>query len=97
MSGDEVLRTEERQLVRSVMLDAIRGLPQSDTIGIGDWTDQSDGDFVLFVAEWLVAYGNRVAVIQTTAASMARELTELREQRAAVRSFLGTTPPAGEQ
>jgi hypothetical protein len=56
-----------------------------------EWSTSADGLFMAMVAEWLTEYSQVVAVARSTHADMARELTELRDQRSAIRSFLGTT------
>ena len=49
-----------------------------------------DRDFVDAVTSWLSTYGGVVATARSTHAEMAKELTQLRNERAAIRSFFGT-------
>lgn len=53
--------------------------------------DQTEVEFLQAVSAWLDEYGQRLIVAVDTTSDMAAELKTLRDQRAAVRSFFGTT------
>jgi hypothetical protein len=87
----------ELEEAKGALTIAIRELPQADTVGQMPWGDGlTDAEFVATAAAWLNSYAARVGQIQTTAASMSAELIELRNQRAAVRSFFGITELSGD-
>lgn len=81
---------------RAQMLTTLASLPLAATMGVPNISDDEfEREFLLAVTLWLTEYSQRILSIQATAASMASELTTLREQRQAVRAFLGLTDPAG--
>lgn len=61
------------------------------------WDYGSDDEFMARITLWLTSYRDVVAAAKTTTARMASELSELRNERAAVRSFFGNTNREGER
>lgn len=58
--------------------------------------DRRECDFLEDVRLWLHAFDKVLSAVSDTTTTMAAELAELRNQRKAVRDFLGLNQPAGE-
>ena len=72
----------------------LRQLPWSEKVELTlPAYDEMDSGvaWIKTIESWLAEYKQIVALAKSSAAEMATELAELRDQRAAVRSFFGTT------
>lgn len=65
---------------------------QSVEVNLPIDTGQSEAEWLSELRRWVGAYSNRLDVATNTTTAMLTELNTLREQRSAIRAFLGITP-----
>lgn len=91
--GDWVESAPDVCTARACLIENLQELRYSGSthprIAAAAELDQSEAEFLDLVSEWIIRYGEVVEAAAETHTEMARELVELRNQRKAVRDFLG--------
>lgn len=75
---------------RMGVVEALSKLRYSGSVALPPNTEaRSETEFLDQTSQWLTAFGKVLAAASDTTTEMARELTDLRSQRKAIRDFLG--------
>lgn len=83
---------------RFALTDALRDLTYGGAAGLvpSIGLDQSEVEFLAEVTNWIGELGKALIRVRESVTETMDELTALREQRQAIRTFLGLNGPAGD-